>query len=174
MVYRQTDPARLPAVELAQVMNWEPGPEGLLLLGPTGAGKTRAAWLLLRKLWEQGVRFTAFDAVGFGHQVGARSYENAVRFERWVRDLAREPVVFLDDLGKCRLTERGEAELFGLVERRTANGLPIIATTNLTGGALEAQSSANRGAPLVRRLREFCRVVIFADQVGAGSDSDDK
>jgi DNA replication protein DnaC len=71
------------------------------------------------------------------------------------------PVVFLDDVGKCRLTERGEAELFGLVENRTANGKPIIATTNFVGDSLANTMRGETGQPLVRRLREFCDCIAF-------------
>jgi DNA polymerase III delta prime subunit len=160
-LYRETDPARLPPVPLAEVMAWQYGPQGLLLIGPTGAGKTRAAYLLLRRLLDEDEsrRIIAFGCLDFGHEA-ARRFREATG-ETWVAGVARADVVFFDDFGKEPLTERVEAELFGLIEYRTAHHLPILATSNLTGAALEAKASADRGGPMVRRLREFCRVAVF-------------
>ena len=146
------------------MLAWRYGGRGLLLHGETGRGKTRAAWLLLRRLHDQGRSITAFDCVSFGHECVRRcrdSHGNDEHVERWADNLATVPVLFLDDFAKEKLTERVEVELFGLIERRTANCLPIILTTNFVGEALEAKLSPDRGAPLVRRLREFCEDVCF-------------
>jgi DNA replication protein DnaC len=70
-------------------------------------------------------------------------------------------LIYFDDLGKLKLTERAEAELFGLIERRCANGCPIIATTNDTGETLSSRMTDNRGEAMVRRLREFCETIRF-------------
>ena len=164
-LYRETDPARLPQEHLAAVLAWQHGPQGLLLIGPTGAGKTRAAWLLLRRLLEEGRRIVAFDCLAFGHEA-ARRFRDGTG-ETWAAGVARADVVFFDDFGKMTLTERVEAELFGVIEYRTAHRLPILATSNMTGADLEAKASKDRGAPLVRRLRDFCRVVVFQPAPGA-------
>lgn len=143
-------------------MKWTYGSRGLILLGETGKGKTRVAWTLLRRLlvedWpERG--FLWFDCIGFGHQI-ARHYkeENA---EKWLEDVAVCDLLFFDDLGKLKLTERAEVELFGLIERRCAAELPIIVTTNDTGDSLAARMSDNRGPAMIRRLREFCDPIQF-------------
>lgn len=160
-LYRSTDPARLPAGPLAAVRRWTFGPQGLLAVGPTGSGKTRACYLLLHDLHLAGVPLRTFDCAAFGHEVARRFRDGDG--EAWADRLAaHRGVVFLDDLGKVPFTERVEAELFALVERRTSHRLPIIATTNASGSDLEDRLSTDRGAPLVRRLREFCEVVNFA------------
>lgn len=163
-LYRATDPSRLPQDALAKAMAWRYGPQGLLLVGPTGGGKTRAAYVLLRRLLEEGLKIVAFDCAGFGHEVGRRFRDGTG--EDWVDGLAGVDIVFLDDLGKIPFTERAEAELFSLIERRTANEVPIIATTNMIGTDLEAKASQDRGAPMVRRLREFCKVILFPQALG--------
>lgn len=161
-LYRESDRARLPchASALAAVLDWQHGPEGLLLHGATGKGKTRAAWLLLRRLHFAGYRIEAFDCVSFSHEI-TRRFSADGDGVKWAAKLARAPVLFLDDLGKGRLTERGVAELFGLVEVRTANLLPVIVTCNHVGDTLAASLHGETGAALVRRLREFCRCIYF-------------
>ena len=166
-LYRQTAPERLPDQKaLTEALSWSWGPSGLLMAGPTGSGKTRIAWLVLRRVFDEGKRIHAFDAVSFSHEVGNRFYDGDG--EGWIARVARADVLFLDDVGKCKLTERGEAELFGLVEKRTANLLPIVCTMNLTDAALQDRLSEDRGAPLVRRLKEFCKVLVVGARAGAG------
>ena len=163
--YQETDPARLPQEQLEAVLGWQYGPEGLLLIGPTGAGKTRCAYLLLKRLLDEGRRIVAFDCVRFGHDCARRFRDGSG--EDWSDGLAKVDLVFFDDLGKGRFTERVEAELFAVVERRLANKLPCIVTTNMTGRSLVAKASHERGEPLVRRLRESCRVVVFGRSTDA-------
>jgi len=158
-LYRETDPDRLPADKLAEAMSWQWGPEGLLLIGPTGTGKTRCAYLLLKRLLKEGRVIRAFDCAAFSHECSRRFRDGTG--EDWTDGLAKVEVVFLDDVGKMSFTERAETELFARVERRGANKLPIIGTTNMVGADIEAKASADRGAPLVRRLREFCGQVVF-------------
>jgi len=78
-----------------------------------------------------------------------------------VNCLATVDVLFFDDFGKMKFTERVESELFAVIEKRTANCLPLILTTNFTGETLEERMTLDRGVPLVRRLREFCVDVSF-------------
>jgi len=162
-LYRQTDPARLPQDKLSQVMSWSYGPGGLMLLGPTDTGKTRCAFLLLRRLLEQGRSIRAYDCVGFGHEC-ARQFSWKGSFgdgAEWIEWLVGLDVLFFDDLGKGVFTERVESELFGLIEKRVANLRPIVVTTNMIGRTMADKLSADRSAPLIRRLREFCKVVTF-------------
>lgn len=162
-LYQGTDPSRLPQRPLAEVLAWQYGPEGLLLRGATGTGKTRAAYLLLKRLVLDEMRIvSAFDTLAFDHECVQR-FRSEDGGEDWVDALAKVDVVFLDDFGKGCFTPRVEAELFGLIERRAANMLPIIATTNMTGAELAAKVTEDRGAPMVRRLREFCKCITFSE-----------
>lgn len=164
-LYQKTDPARLPKSSLMQVMGWAYGPTGLLCTGPTGTGKTRSVWLMLRQLAENKYIVPEFfDAVRFAHEVSKRFSQGDGDGEAWITKISKQPLIFFDDLGKNRMTDRVEAELFGLIERRCAAELPIIATTNDTGSSLVERMSDGRGPALVRRLREFCQVVNFTGE----------
>lgn len=159
-LYLDSDMQRLPTKPTAKVLCWKLNSKGLIVHGPTGRGKTRACFLLLRRLFLTDMvtveifhanRFAHECAVNFGNQCG----------EDWIKRLSKVPVLFLDDVGKFKLTERVESELFGLVELRAANLKPIIATTNFVGDTLQQKLTEDRGGPLVRRLKEFCDSVNF-------------
>lgn len=165
-LYRQTDPARLPARgKLAEVMAWKYGPNGLLLVGPTGTGKTRCAWLLMRRLiLEDCRRVTYFDGIGWGIEV-AKEYGQPETTGQWLDRVCRAEILFLDDLFKAKMTEAQEQALYGVFDRRAAWQRPTIATMNSTGDMILARMTetgrADRGEALLRRMREFCEVVTF-------------
>lgn len=157
--YQRSDLSRLPHKQFERVMGWQVGPRGLLLIGPTGGCKSRCAWLLVRRLLNDGANIEAFDCMSFAH-AATRHFRSGTG-EDWIERLCRTDIVFFDDLGKMPFTERVEAELFGLIEYRTSHDLPVIATMNMVGDDLVAKASRDRGEPMVRRLREFCEVVSF-------------
>ncbi len=158
-LYLNTDIERLTAPYVADVLRWKFNPKGLMLHGPTGKAKTRTAYLLLKRLHYEGHSIAAFHSSEFAHQC-ARSFGDQTG-EAWAERIVKADILFLDDLGKFRLTERVESELFGIVESRTAWERPIIITTNFVGGALESKMTEDRGVPMVRRLREFCTPIAF-------------
>ena len=164
-LFKLTDISRLPAKQYAEVMKWKypdtlHETSGLLLHGPSGAGKTRCMWELLKGLGFFGEELAYFDGVSFGHEL-SRQYRNETA-EDWLERLGTETkLVVFDDLGKLKLTDRVESELFGVIDRRCNNLLPIIATTQLGGSEIAGMMSEQRGGALVRRLRMACQLVEF-------------
>lgn len=161
--YQNCDPAKLPLPErLKQVLAWEFGPRGLLLHGPTSQGKTRCAWALLRQEFvdhqHQVVAATGYD---FSIHIPALYAQGADHVERWVDNCCRAEICFLDDPFKAKATERTEDVLFAIVDQRLAHQRPLIITANDTGETLAGRLSADRGLPLVRRLRDACTSVAF-------------
>lgn len=157
--YFETELDRLPSAQWKTVSQWKPGGKGLLLTGESRTGKTRCAWMLIKKLSEAGLRVTPFSPIGFSSEL-VDSQVNG-RGKAFLDRVCGAELVFFDDLGKAKLTENVEASLFEVIEMRTAWKRPTIVTTNDTGESLKARMSDNRGAPLVERIKEFFQVVEF-------------
>lgn len=140
-----------------EVLDWKYGARGLLLIGPSGKCKTRIAWRLLRREWDSGRKVKAMKAHRFGIEAVALQMSHG--FREWFDELVEVPLLLIDDLGKGRLTDAVESHLFGLLDERSENGRPVIVTTNSNGKDLVDKMSADRGEPIVRRLRDYCDVM---------------
>lgn len=156
--YRDTDPKRLPESALRLAAAWAPrAGRGIGLTGETGAGKTRALFLALRRAHDSGLSVEAVS-----HNRFSRLAQDAFMGEKQddarqkLRDYHRAAVLLLDDLGKAPRTERADAEIEELVEHRTSAGLPVLWTANASGEWLIKRFGEDRGPALVRRLAEFC------------------
>ena len=161
ILYRRTDPARLPQDKLRKVMEWQYNPRGLIFHGFTGRYKTRAAYLLLRRLHYEGIKIAAFDSTDFANKCADKFRDGSGGV--WIESLIRIPIFFIDDLGNEPSGERGAGEIFHIIKRRGEEMLPVIITTNTVGGELSTKlrGPQDRGYSLVRRLREFCEPIEF-------------
>lgn len=169
--YRETDLKRLErnTGPIGQVLGWQYGKKGLLLSGPSGRGKTRASWMLIRRLMCEESR----DVALYVASEWFSKLDNQVRFgrdeaESWVHAVAKRPIVFIDDWGQQAVQSMregwAEAWFFRFLDIRIGNGLPVIITTNLTAsqiGGDNEDSVAVNGHPLIRRLVDLCDVVKF-------------
>jgi DNA replication protein DnaC len=165
-IYLETDEARLPKAQWdqARAWDWRTG-KSLLLHGVTGKSKTRIAWLALKRYFEhddssEETSIVALTAAEFSRQ----SSDNAAngKSQSWADNLIAVGCLFIDDLGKGRMTDRNESDLFDILDRRFAFKRPNIITTNTVGEELEKRLDPDRGAPFVRRLREFCDRISFS------------
>ena len=167
----ETDMIRLRregGTRLEQAMTWTPKqlPRGLLFHGETGLVKTRIMWRLLRRLFDEGKRITAFNSVSYGHECSEAFRDGTEK--RWLESIMKSDVVFFDDLWKLPMTPRVDGELFGLIENLSAECIPYFCTTNFTGESLLEESkkpnsriSYDRAKALLRRLREDCQPIAF-------------
>ena len=159
-LYRETDPARLSvdSETLDQILKWTPNPQGIGLTGTSGAGKTRAMFLLLKSLHFGGHRIVTTTAKRFEHWCH-RMFDKDDEARLNIRSARNAKILFIDDIGKEKYTERVESEFYDLIEHRTSNLLPILWTANATGQQLVKMMGEDRGTPIVRRLREFSTII---------------
>jgi hypothetical protein len=117
--------------------------KGLLIHGTSGAGKTRAAWQLVRQIMEQGTAVTFVESIDLPD-------ENA-------RDMIHFPVLVIDDLGNDKMQATKEALVLKILRSRFQWRRPTIITTQFNGTKLaERFSDGNTAQAVIRRLREFC------------------
>ena len=161
--YRDTDPAHpeLNRRLLDGLLRYRPCGRGIGLYGPTGRGKTRMMYLLLKKLHFDGYRVHACSAPLLSQSIARQWGEDreADHARYILRQCYAAEILFLDDVGKQRFTSAAESEFYTLIETRTSQLRPILWTANATGSALAAMMSPDRGEPIVRRLEEFCEVL---------------
>jgi DNA replication protein DnaC len=160
-LYRDTDPERIHARFREAAFTWTWNPVGVGFVGMAGKGKTRAAYLLMNRMVQAGHRCAAMTSTTFGKICVDQFADDKARKAQAEKDLRAcytASVWFLDDLGKQRMTERGEMELYAVLEHRTANMLPTIWTANAKSDVLCKMFSEDRGVPIMRRLIEFSRI----------------
>jgi DNA replication protein DnaC len=161
--YRNTIPEQVPNLrKFKEVQDWKYGETGLLLVGPTRRGKTRAAWMLLKRLYlEEERSFEAFQPMDLKLKV-ATAWCDPGEADNWVWEIRHTDVLFLDDLDTIKFTETVEETIYDLFEFRPIHGKPVIVTVNVTGRKLaERMNASGRGAKIVERMRESCHVVNF-------------
>ena len=128
-LYRDTDPELIHPRFREAAFTWTFNPQGAGFVGLAGRGKTRAAYILLNRMIMAGHRCFAITATSFV-KICADQFSDDKNLKAQSANQLQEcynaNVWFLDDLGKQRMTERGEMELYAVLEHRTANTLPKI------------------------------------------------
>lgn len=138
--------------------------ESLLLLGPTGTGKTHAAFGALRALAEAGMPHLSWLAVSEANLLSeARGLDGTGDLA--VGLYSGTALLLIDDLGTAKRTEFTVETIRRVVDYRYANNLPMIITTNLEleasqPGALDLPTAV--GERTASRLAEMTTPVVFA------------
>jgi DNA replication protein DnaC len=160
--FLDTDPndPRLSNAAVKKVLEWRFGSRGLLLHGVTARGKTRAVWLLLKQIMRDGHQFTAMSSMEFCRK--SSDAAGTGRSEGFANRLINCHLLFIDDIGKGRMNERNAADFFDVLDQRFSRKRPVILTMNMVGDELAKRIDPDMGAPLLRRIKEFCQIIHFA------------
>lgn len=120
-----------PAYDAARrfVANWPN--RGLVLWGPTGAGKTFLACAALLALADLGIEGNYLNLVEATARL-RRSSEWQLDANRILTPLHESPAVVLDDVGREKSSDALVEQIDALINHRWVVGKPTILTTNLT------------------------------------------
>jgi DNA replication protein DnaC len=159
--FRSTDVARLPQ-SLQNVIARKNfvNSRSLLLHGPSGLGKTRAAWKILEIWWVDngGPEHMTFTMRRMQNQL-EESHERGKHL-KLLDSIIDTPMLFMDDLGKEKLTPRLASDIFAIIDERSVNHRPCLITTNFNStGLTERFQDPEMGTALVRRLKDYYDIV---------------
>ena len=152
---RETDLTLLPSEKAKQIAeSWIPNSKGksLFVCGGVRSGKTRSAFMATKRiaiakmtpiLWVDSYRLEeAFTGYGAGNADLGK-----IRSAR---------LVFMDDLGKEKMTEKVASGIFKILDHRTAHGMTTIVTSNFTPTALSDRfNDETLGGAIRGRLIDF-------------------
>ncbi len=154
-LFADTDPRRLGELQMV-AEHYLPCGKGLLIHGTTRKGKTRTAWYIANRLWKENkfkYRYLFLTMFELEARIAA-SWGNST-WDKTMLHMTNVPLLFLDDMGKEKMTDRMASCLFALIDQRTMHKRPTIITTNLTGETLlERFHDKETGAAFVARLKD--------------------
>ncbi len=163
-----TDSKTLNRAKVMQVIAWQFGSKGLFLYGEkSGTGKTTAAYLITKSAIANQKRCAVFSHSEFSRKASFLTNTDQQAGSRWIKLVNECDLLVIDDFGKSRFktadgtSKQAEELLFDILDSRIANKRPTILTSNDNAATLRARLSAERGEPLLRRLREFFEPVNF-------------
>ncbi len=152
----------------AAAMRWKYGPKGLVLYGQSFQGKSRTAYLIVRREWIDNRRDFLFTSHRDIEVYAQRTMKtDPGEYYRWLARLETVPVLYIDDLGKSNFVrmdgkpKMSEEILFNALDKRFNEGLPVIITCNGAFDQIAGAMSTDRGIPLLNRINESCFQIGF-------------
>ena len=148
-------PARGQAVAPA-LLGWNPfhtPGKGIAIVGESDGGKSMLIHEAARQAFAAGWDVYCTLSTEFAWNVG-----HLDRRERYLQRCMDCAILLLDDLGKAKITERVETDLYHILEHRERWQKAIIWSANSKGSQLATAMSEDRAAPIINRLRRSAEV----------------
>lgn len=164
--YRDTDPARIKKGALAAATKTDdPKGHSMFIYGAPGTQKSRSAVCLMAMLYMQGKRVHMLDAVTFAIEA-QNCMERGLDGKNFIDRCGDYDLLVIDDAFKRKQTEMQEFSLYAILERRAGQkDKHTVITSNVGLADLPAYftttGQANTAEPIIRRIREACRVLRF-------------
>lgn len=132
--------------------------KGLKICGKTGMGKTRTMWMLAKKLMIENDRVvTVFSSIELKEYM-AKSHTIANGYNNAMSSLLSPEILMIDDLGKEKMSQTWEQDIFHLIDRRCQYRKQIVLTTNKTDQGIKDIY----GQAFARRIEESCERIQFS------------
>lgn len=155
-------PARYRAAQISdpRVRDWTAatirgGTRSLLLLGPTGTGKSHHAYAALSQLIHAGQTGPRIIAGSAPTLLAAARPDG--EGDTAIARYARADLLLLDDLGSSKGSEWVDEALYRVIDGRYLECRPLIATSNIP----PRQLTQSLGDRLASRLTEMCERVVL-------------
>lgn len=136
------------------VLKFDPDKKrGLLIFGDTGTAKTRAAWLLCRKLAESGRSFLFVESIDLIEAIPPEAYT--------------VETLIIDDLGQDQMKGVSEVRLLKLLRARCNWHRPVVVTSQFASKMLAQKfSDSGTAKAILRRLEQFCDLITAKPTLG--------
>jgi DNA replication protein DnaC len=131
----------------------------LMLLGPTGVGKTYQAYGAMRALSVTGIN-ASWTVTTAANLYAALRPRHGVDSETEFRAYRDARMLLIDDLGAAKPSEFTEDVNFRLINHRYENHLPTLFTSNV----LPKELAGRLGDRVASRLVEMCQHVVITGQ----------
>jgi len=111
-------------VQLQENTDWVTQNENILLLGPSGVGKSHIAAALGCHLIEKNIRIKWFNANDLLQQL--QGHKKELQLMKYLSQLDKYRVIIIDDIGYIKKTESESSVLFEFIAHRYESGSLII------------------------------------------------
>lgn len=127
--------------------------QGLMFYGNPGTGKTFIAACIANALIEKQVPVVVTSFVKLIGEIQNQSFDRSE--EAMIQTLNRAKLLIIDDLGAERSTDYALERVYNVIDSRYRSAKPLILTTNLTLGQMQATADTRYGR-IYDRIFEMC------------------